>query len=331
MFSSSSLSTILQSNTLNICSMGLDTQQPSLRGVVAFNSSASSTIKRIYLKFSGELSLVFPADIKRTRRNIINLAQTIFEPHKAAPISGQHVFPFEVLIPNDLPESFQGDFGTIKYTLKAVAETAFTSYNLKSKVPVYIHHSISTTEELSEAYELEHTIPNKVACKVTLPTDVYTPDEKFAVEVSALPLNQTVCITQVTCNLKEYTYFHIPSKSDESRLSVAEFVKFLSTSSATFKTDENFKTLIMRIPSYADLDRINKLVEVTHKIVVRIDWINENGEKDYTIWYIPITIGTSELNQLPAYCAVELPPSYHVACQSLDAQVALSSLPPSYY
>ncbi|KAK9718810.1 hypothetical protein K7432_005210 [Basidiobolus ranarum] len=335
MFSSSSLSVILQNNTIYANPyMGLDMQQMSLRGVVALNSSALLKVKRIFLQFSGKLAMTFPGTLKKTRRNIVDLTITLLEPKKVASISGQHMFPFEILLPNDLPESFRSEYGKIKYTLKAVVETTFISSDLKSEVPVYIQRNIDMMEEPSEEYKLDQTLPNKVACKAALPTAKYTPGEKFDIQISALALDPTVKVTNVTCALKEYTYFHIPSKSDQTRLSVAEYVKRLSTTSTLFNTDENTKTLLMKVPENTSLNCINTLVDVTHDIVVRVDWEKETGEKDCITLNIPIEIVASvnalELDQLPAYHTVELPPSYHVAIRPLDSEATSIPLPPSY-
>ncbi|KAK9760959.1 hypothetical protein K7432_014512 [Basidiobolus ranarum] len=314
--------------------MALDTQHMTLRGIVAFDSSTSLMIKKIHLNFSGELSVLFPAAIMRTTRNIIDLTCTLSEPLKTTSASGQQIFPFEILIPHDLPESFHSDFGQIKYTIKAIAETTFPLTNLKCKVPVYIHHSPDGLEELSEAYKLEQTLLDSVTCKITLPTDVYTPGEKFDIDVSVIPLEKTVNVTKVTCSLKEYTYFRIPSKSDPTRLSVAEFSKPLSTSSTPFTAATLSQTLLMNIPEYTDFNRMNSIVEVTHKLVVYVDLQKDNGDKDICTIYIPVVIVAAcsalELNQLPPYSVVEFPPSYHASSRLTAAEVSEASPPPSY-
>ncbi|KAK9763134.1 hypothetical protein K7432_010467 [Basidiobolus ranarum] len=306
---SSSLKIILQNSILyaSPC-MAFDTQHMSLRGVVTLDSSVSLTIKRLYLKFRGELSTLFPAAIRKTHHNIIGLIYTL--------------------------KPLKSDFGKITYTLKAVAETTFLLANLKSKVPVYIHHYHDALEELSAAYTLEQTLPNKVACKITLSTDVYSPSDMFVMEVLVIALDPTVNVTNVTCSLKEYTHFRIPSKSDPNRLSVAEFMKTFGVSSTPFTADANIRTFLITIPKYTASNRVHSMVEVTHKVVVHIDLRNDNGEKDVITLYVPIimvaAVSTLEFEQLPFYSVVESPPSYHISSRPVDEEVTRSSPPPSY-
>ncbi|KAK9718811.1 hypothetical protein K7432_005211 [Basidiobolus ranarum] len=329
MFSSSSLDIVLQNNTLYPNPYNQEeSSQMNLQGCVVINTSSVLKVKKIYLQFSGKLAVHFPAAIKKTRRNLAEQTIILLEQDKPTPISGQQVFPFEILLPNNLPESFRGEFGKIKYTLKAVAETTFTSSDLKSEVPVYVQRSVDTLEEPSEEYSLEKTLPNQVACKVTLPTMEYTPGEKFDIQVSAVALDPSVRVTNVTCFLNEYTYFRIPSKNDQTRLSVAEYVKRLSFSSAPFNADENTKTLLMKTPENASLSCVNTLVEISHELSLRVYVQSAEGVKNCLPIIVPINVvsfvTTPELDQLPMYHAVELPPAY-THCSD-----ELISLPPVY-
>ncbi|ORX83511.1 hypothetical protein K493DRAFT_320249 [Basidiobolus meristosporus CBS 931.73] len=329
MFSSSSVSITLQSDSLYTSPyLGLEEQRMSLRGTVTFDSSTILKVKRLYLNFDGKLSMQFPGCIKKTRRNIIDLSVTLFEHQKAVPLSGRHIFPFEILVPNDLPESFRGEFGKIRYTLKAIAETTFLGSGLKSKVPIHVQRNIDTLDEVPDENTTEQSLPNKISCKVMLPTTKYTPGEKFDVLVSGEALDPEVKVTNVACTLKQYVHFHIPSRSDQRRVSVAEYMKRLSFTSTPLNSNNHSKTLLMAIPESAILHCINPLVEVMHNLVVRFDWELENGQKDSTTLTIPLeivaSIGQSELDQLPMYTLAELPPSY---CTLPSA----SDTPPSYY
>lgn len=46
--------------------------------------------------------------------------------------TGDYSFPFEFILPKNLPSSFQHDLGKIKYSLKGVIETP--GFNIYSKI-----------------------------------------------------------------------------------------------------------------------------------------------------------------------------------------------------
>ncbi|ORX83512.1 hypothetical protein K493DRAFT_320250 [Basidiobolus meristosporus CBS 931.73] len=329
MFSSSSLDIYLQSDTLYSNPYHHEDASPlSLRGSVVLNTNSAVKIKQIYLQFSGKLSMMFPAAIKKTRRNLIQQTVVLFgDQEKMTPISGRHTFPFEILLPNDLPESFQQGFGKIKYTLKAVAETSFISSDLKSEVPVYVHRNGAALEEPTEEYSLEKSLASKLSCKISLPTVNYTPGEKFDVQVSATALDSDLRVTNVNCSLKEFAHFRVPSKSDHTRVLVAEYVNRLGFASTHFNADEQTKTIVMKTPEDASLSCANHLVDITHELLIRVYFEQAAGGIDYFTIHVPIDVVsqtiTSELDQLPVYRPVELPPTYKSCVEEI-------ALPPAY-
>ncbi|ORY07642.1 hypothetical protein K493DRAFT_332708 [Basidiobolus meristosporus CBS 931.73] len=338
MFSSSTLTIALQTDTLftNFYTAE-DTTQMALRGSVVINANSTLKAKRLSLQFNGKLSMQFPASIKKTRRDLVDQTIILFEHEKATPISGQRSFPFELLVPSDLPESFCGEYGKIKYSLKAIVETPFINSDLKSEVPIMIQRNAatSTQQEFTGEYTMEGGVEGKLTCNVTLPTSEYIPGEKFDVQMSALPLIDSVSVSNITCTLKEYTHFHIPSKNDQTRLSVAEYMKCLSITSSSFRNDEQEKTLLMKAPESASCSCFNPLVEISHVLSMRISWESSEGRKDSFVMNIPITIvsliGSPDFDQLPKYQTIELPPTYHSAIRNPEDDAVVVCLPPPYH
>ncbi|ORY07643.1 hypothetical protein K493DRAFT_389286 [Basidiobolus meristosporus CBS 931.73] len=334
MFSSSSLNIFLQNSTL-FSNPYTDEATPSisLRGSVALNINSTLKIKKLYLQFSGKLSMQFPGTIKKTRRDIIELAVSLLEYDKATSISGQHTFPFELLVPSDLPESLHGDYGKIKYTLKAVVETSFINFDLKTEVPVQVLRNITAQQELASECMVEDIARDSLACKVSMPTSEYIPGEKFDLQVSTLPLVDGVNVKNATCTLKEHTHFHIPSKTDQSRVYVAEYSKCLDIKSKALTNNEQVKTILLKAPEDSGYSCINSFVEVTHELVVRIYW-EKDTEMDCITLSIPINIitpvGEYEFDQLPTYCMIESPPPYHKQSRFIEVETVAISLPPSY-
>ncbi|ORX90550.1 hypothetical protein K493DRAFT_339914 [Basidiobolus meristosporus CBS 931.73] len=311
-----------------------DASSMALRGSIILSTSTILKVKKLSLQFHGRLSMQFPAAIKKTRRDLVYQTVILFDHEKPIPFTGQHTVPFELLLPCDLPESFQGEFGKVKYTLKAVAETSFINVNLKSEVAVPVLRNPDWKYDPKYEYIVEDIAQGKLACNVTLPKSGYNPGEKFDIKVSTLPLRAGLCLSNITCTLYEYTEFYIPAKNDQTVVSAADFLKRLDIMSKSMRILEYGKIIPMAVPEDASCSCSNYNVVIHHRLDVRISYKTiEEGESSITV-KIPISVVSPiiapEAEQLPKYHAIKQPPSYYASSSTLSDET-MPSMPPTSY
>lgn len=49
---------------------------------------------------------------------------------------GQHDFPFTFVLPMQIPSSFEGEFGQVRYTIKAIAKLPLDKSEYKCKLTI---------------------------------------------------------------------------------------------------------------------------------------------------------------------------------------------------
>ncbi|ORX86859.1 hypothetical protein K493DRAFT_360052 [Basidiobolus meristosporus CBS 931.73] len=331
MFSSSSLRIILQNDTLHNSAYGSeDLAEMTLRGSVVVSARSALKIRRIYLHFGGKLSI--PCTLKKTRRNLVDQTITLVQHKRPNVYTGQRSIPFQILVPGNLPESFAGDPGKIKYCLKAVAETTFAMSDLKTEVPVYVQRSPYGIDGPScEELVVERRLLNKLNCKISMATTDYTPGEKFDVQISMSAVESSIQVRNVTCTLKEFIQFHVPSDNNPDHLMQAKYMKILDSTNEQYAPGEHTKSTIVRIPESTNYSCVNELVEIYHELSVRTYFVTSEGVVDFACIDIPInTVSfsvTDGCDQLPLYHAIELPPAYQVVSSCVDSVASITPSP----
>lgn len=58
---------------------------------------------------------------------------------------GQHEYPFTFVLPMQIPSSFEGKFGHVRYIIRAVAQCAFQ----QSEYDCYVHSTVCSNLDLN--------------------------------------------------------------------------------------------------------------------------------------------------------------------------------------
>ncbi|KAK9717921.1 hypothetical protein K7432_005883 [Basidiobolus ranarum] len=297
----------------------MNPSQLSVRGTILFNPSSALRVRKITVQLLGSLSIQLPAVVKKTKRTLISNSITLVDNKKPAPMPGKSIYHFEFLLPGDLPDSFNCEFGKAEYAVKAVAETSLFTADIKTERPIYIRRNGTNYYDTEDACLTQKVFKDQADCTVSLPVNEFTPGEKFELNFKAKPLAVNGRVTSISCFVKEFVRYQIPSKANPNEISVGEYLRRLEFVGATFANEQIDvdHSIIIKIPdTNVSFDCLNSLVEISHALSIRIHTNTETSEDqlviDMPIMIVPST-GPTLYDQLPLYQPVELPPIYQTA------------------
>ncbi|ORX93656.1 hypothetical protein K493DRAFT_315878 [Basidiobolus meristosporus CBS 931.73] len=310
--------------------------QLSVRGTILFQPSNTLRVRKITVQLLGNMSIQLPAVVKKTKRTLISKTITLVDNKKPALMLGKSIYHFEFVLPGDLPDSFDCEFGKAEYAVKAVAETSIFSPDLKAERPIYIRSSGSSYNDAEEACQVAKRFAGQIESTATLPINEFTPGEKFQLNIKAKHLALNGCITSVCCFVKEFVRYQIPSKTNPNEITVGEYLRRLEFSGATFTESQTEidHSMIIKVPSVnVSYDCLNSLVEISHALSIRFHTNTETSQDQLTI-DMPImivpTTGPTLYDQLPLYQPVEQPPNYQSVNPTDPAGQEEYMPPPNY-
>lgn len=221
---------------------------------------------------------------------------------------GNHEFPFEVVLPGDIPESVEGmEGGQVVYRLLATVERGRFSNNLVAKKHIRVVRTIgSDSFELSQTVSIDNTWPAKIDYSVSIPSKAVAIGSALPVKMTMVPLLKGLKLGAIKIQLAETislasplgaTYskektrmaYQIPPPEDglegQDSWDVAEFVSL--PTSLTKVTQDCV---------------IGQYIKISHKIKFAVSLVNPDGH-------------VSELRaSLPVYLFI----SPHVQISSVD-------------
>ncbi|CAG5118249.1 unnamed protein product [Candidula unifasciata] len=151
--------------------------------------------------------------------------------------AGNHIMPFELPVPSDLPSSFEGTHGYVRYWLECILDVAGNAEQITKKAFTVISKCNLNTDPLADK-EIKRQQKVSVCCACCTPGyyDIrycvarrgYVPGEKILVDIRAR--NYTNNIVHLVLRFKMVTSYHAQGKCLRVKKTLQEGEKILETS-----------------------------------------------------------------------------------------------------
>lgn len=191
--------------------------------------------------------------------------------------AGRHVYPFQIHIPAHCPSSFEGKYGNIRYSIRAVVDRALKAddeVNVDVRVVARVDLNEDPTSKKPMHFEFSETyccwcMSSGVAeCAVKLPASGYCPGQIIPVEVSCNN-HSSVDIHNIKLILKKFIKYHAhhePGTKNEETV-IAEIKR------GPIKGNTNKSWLVeMEVPV---IDTCNvdscRIIDIVYKFKVKIN------------------------------------------------------------
>ncbi|XP_011504212.1 PREDICTED: arrestin domain-containing protein 3 [Ceratosolen solmsi marchali] len=183
----------------------------TVTGNVILTIDSTKKIKAIQLRVKGEADTYWSTDRQelnndgryRTETDVVTAHEEYFKAQfyilgsssgeQIELPSGTHSFPFNYVLPPNLPSSFESDFGRIRYTMKAILDRPWKfDHETKVAFTVISHLDLNQQPNASEPVLLEK---NKTFCclccgtpplsvNISLPVRGYVPGQMIPIKVN---------------------------------------------------------------------------------------------------------------------------------------------------
>lgn len=128
-----------------------------IRGKIAVQLHRSTVIKSIYITIHGESVCSWEDDWSpyQSSENYIDATQIVYDSSRGSNFleAGFHTFPFSYELPENIPSSFIGKFGSITYILKATVQGERTGDNTIATEPFLVMRCLELPEVSYKPYE----------------------------------------------------------------------------------------------------------------------------------------------------------------------------------
>ncbi|XP_015517982.1 arrestin domain-containing protein 3 [Neodiprion lecontei] len=236
---------------------------------------------------------------------------------------GEHVFDFESDLPKHLPNSFEGRYGRIRYSVKGVIDVP-KRLTSKTKVPFTVVSLLDLNKDPIAANPVNeekvktfwgHLKPLTV--KLSLPVRGYVPGQ--VIPVKALVTNDTgVEIKKLRVQLKKITNFHTKLKTQEVKEVITECDLHLEHGHGKEEASIDLKVPALP-PSRMEYC---KIIDIDYKVIVEAcveSWYHKNMKTvtDIVIGSVPLLC-----YQIPvaAFPLSRSPPTLHSEFRPLGDQ-----------
>jgi hypothetical protein len=179
-----------------------------LKGDVTFTLNRAVKMRSIILKFKGITMInIAPATTSLVptfnNENIASFGkQKIFLKGKSVFPQGTHIIPWQVAVPNNLPQTLSIKRATISYQLEVVVSFGIKK-SLRVSCPITIRRNMLPSLEkipVADSRLFKATIPTRFHYEIEAPTAAYLELEEFAFTIKLLlfSLDKTVRVIKST-------------------------------------------------------------------------------------------------------------------------------------
>ncbi|KAG8697114.1 hypothetical protein FRC11_000253 [Ceratobasidium sp. 423] len=209
------LEIILPSDELVFRGVGQDVESALLSGHLVLNLTEATNIREITLQLTGKVRIQVH-DSSHARQghhsHVFYTHDWSFlegeRNHKHTIKAGQHIFPFQVQLPNTLPVSSRTYPGSasIAYKLRATAVRSAFSANFHAFRSLHIMRSFSPEAiEYNQTLEIENTWPGKIMYSFVVPHKAFAAGDDIPILVKFQPVAKGVSVQSILTTIKEYT------------------------------------------------------------------------------------------------------------------------------
>ncbi|KEP54580.1 putative response to drug-like protein [Rhizoctonia solani 123E] len=209
------LEIVLPSDEIVFRGVGQDVESALLSGHLVLNLTEAINIREITLQLTGKVRIQVH-DSSHARQghhsHVFYTHDWSFlegeRNHKHTIKAGQHVFPFQVQLPNTLPVSCRTYPGSasVAYKLRATAVRSAFSANFHALRPLHIMRSFSPEAmEYNQTLEIENTWPGKIMYSFVVPHKAFAAGDDIPILVKFQPMAKGVSVQSIVTSVKEYT------------------------------------------------------------------------------------------------------------------------------
>ncbi|KAG9101521.1 hypothetical protein FS749_006091 [Ceratobasidium sp. UAMH 11750] len=210
------LEIVLANDDIVFRGVGQDVEGALLSGHVILNLSEATNIREITLQLTGKMRIQLPEGSPHARQG--HFSHVVFSHdwsflegernHKHTIKAGQHVFPFQVQLPNSLPSSSRTYSGSasVAYRLRATAVRSAFSANYHAFREFNVMRSfLPEAMEYNQTLEIENTWPGKIMYSFIIPHKAFSAGDDIPVLLKFQPIAKGVSVQSITSTIKEYT------------------------------------------------------------------------------------------------------------------------------
>lgn len=194
-----------------------------LRGYISVTTSRQTFITKIYISITGQGAVAWEDPqfgSFNANEEYINAKHSVEDRGLNDPLllaKGEHKFPFEYQLPDNLPSSFIGKFGSVTYVLKVIVNGEKSETNITSEPFLVIRKAeIPDTSRKSESRSMEQRFwglcsTGKIKFDITIDKVGVCPGEDIYIQAEVANTSP-LYITAVQASIVMNTLYHARKK-----------------------------------------------------------------------------------------------------------------------
>jgi hypothetical protein len=237
---------------------------------------------------------------------------------------------FELVLPGTLPETIEKcNHGSIRYTLKAVAERHTFAPNLHTRRKVTLIRSLLPTSlEYLQTAVVTSNLNNIFEYEVSTNSRVFCLGDTIPVKIKLSSLNENVKIQSILCIFDEHVTYTIGTNQKVDSRIIDDF-NLSNFSSELYSWNRLMELSIPDNPTHCHYDSQNDTIRIDHLLKFYITLEKHNGSLHESLAILPIIITpispSSDVN-LPAYSADDDDINNYDNCDSFSDNSRSNSL-----
>ncbi|XP_045191566.2 arrestin domain-containing protein 17-like [Mercenaria mercenaria] len=268
-----------------------------IRGKIGIQLHRSTLVQSVYLTITGDGICAWEDDYLgslESKENYIDATQAIFDAEGLARYldTGFHHFPFEYRLPENIPSSFIGKFGSVTYILKAVVEGDRPGDTTIATEPFLVMRKCLLPENLSEPRKIKLAKTyfsmcswGKVKADIHIDRTGFVPGEDICLQAE-VQNHSPLRITAIQAGLMMESVYH----AQKNLISYRQIVNKRRDDFELIDGDgRRWQNVRIGIPAYVPESFLEgcDIIELSYKFQFRIEL---SSGKELKV-EIPITVG----------------------------------------
>lgn len=231
--------------------------------------------------------------------NLAALSSSGSSSSNSTKLQGNYEFPFEIILPGDIPETIEGmDGGQVIYKFSATIERGKWANNIHTKKYFRVIRTIgSDSFELSQTVSIENTWPGKIDYAISIPSKAVAIGSHVPVSLVLQPLVKGLKLGQIKVQLAELIQLSTPLGQTSSKDRIAhEFLLPLPDSETQSLDSWEVHDMVPLPTSLTKCTQdavIGSYIKVAHKLKFAVPLINPDGHTSELRASLPIFLFVS--------------------------------------